>query len=161
MAMGTFYGTNYDSVNSPTISTFLPAKIGKGNIHCAMDTFYASGTDLDIGSTAHLGIRIPKGAIVQYSVVYPVDSDSYDEPHAMTLGVTGSLGIAGDPDLFGNVAALNSATPQIVVPKPDGTTYTNAMDSKLEADADVIFTTATAALTATEGICVKMFYSVD
>jgi hypothetical protein len=105
--------------------------------------------------------KLPKGAAVLYSIVWPIDTATFGEGDAMTNAVTGTLGISGDADLFGDVTDLNAtATPQVIEPVPDGTTYTTTLTNGLQADVDVIFTTAAQALTATEGIAVKIFYTM-
>lgn len=160
MATATFTGTIFAKQDSPAIGTYPDAKLAGGNVYCSIDEVYASGSDLDAGSTMKVG-KLPKGAVVLYSIVYPIDTATYGAPDAMTNAVTGSLGISGDTDLFGAVTDLNaSASPQVVIPKPDGTTYTTRLTSALAADVDVLFTTASQALTATEGICVAIFYTM-
>jgi len=159
MATGTFEGTIFSLQDTPRVGTFPQSKYTGGAVYCSTDQCYASGTDLDVGSTMKVG-KLPKGAVVLYSIVYPIAKATNGAPDAMTNGVTGSLGVSGDTDLFGAVGALDSATPQVVVPKPDGTTYSDITDLALEEEVDVIFTTATAALTADEGIAVKIFYTI-
>jgi hypothetical protein len=160
MATATFTGTNFALQDSPAIGTLPAATLVRGNVYCSIDECYASGSDLDAGSTMKVG-KLPAGAVVLYSVVYPIDTATYGAPDAMTNAVTGSLGIAGDTDLFGAVTDLNaSAAAQIVIPKPDGTTYTTRLTSGLAADVDVLFTTASQALTATEGVCVAIVYTM-
>lgn len=161
MATGTFSGTNFALQDSPAIGTYVHGKYGGGGVYCSSDECYATGSDLDAGSTLKVG-KLPKGAVVLYSIVTPIDTATFGAPDAHTNGVTGLLGISGDTDLFGNVADLNaSALPQVVVPKPDGTTYENTLDMGLAEDVDVLLTTATAALTATEGVSVKIFYTMS
>lgn len=161
MATGTFNGTNYALKNDPRVGTFpLAAYAGGGKILCSVDECYASGTDLDAGSTMKVG-KLPKDAVVLFCIVTPIDTATYGAPDAMTNAVTGSLGISGDTDLFGDVTDLNAAaTPQVVTPKPDGTTYTTTLTNGLAADSDVLFTTASQALTATEGVRVCIFYTM-
>lgn len=160
MATATFNGTNFALQDSPAVATLVHSRDGGSKIYCSTDECYATGTALDAGSTMKVG-KLPAGAVVKYSLVYPIDTATFGAPDAMTNAVTGSLGITGDTDLFGAVTDLNaSAAAQVVVPKPDGTTYTTNLDSTLAADVDVLFTTASAALTATEGVCVKIFYTI-
>jgi len=160
MATATFTGTNFALQDSPTVDTFPRAAYTAGHVYCSSDECYASGTDLDAGSTMKVG-KLPKGAVVLYSIVTPIDTATYGAPDAMTNAVTGSLGISGDTDLLGDVTDLNaSASPQVVVPKPDGSTYTTTLDVSLDEAVDVLFTTASAALTATEGVSVKIFFTV-
>ena len=156
-AAGTFNGTNYALQASPLAETLPNAKYSGGQVFCSVDECYASGTSLGAGSVMKVG-KLPAGAVVLYSIVYPIDTATHGAPDAMTNAVTGVLGIAGDTNLFGTVTALNSATPQVVVPNPDGTTYTTNLTNGLKADVDVFLTTAGAELTATEGVCVKIFY---
>lgn len=159
MATATFNGTNYALKASPAVGTYPDGKLTAGNVYCMSEECYASGTDLDAGSTLNLG-KLPKGAVVLYSVIWPIDTATFGAPDAMTNAVTGSLGISGDTNLFGAVGALNSATPQVIAPSPDGTTYTTTLTNALAADVDVILTTADQALTATEGVAIKMFYTM-
>ena len=158
-AAGAFTGTNYALRATPLVETIPSAKFTGGTVLCMTDECYATGTNLGAGSTMHVG-KLPAGAVVLYSIVYPIDTATYGAPDAMTNAVTGVLGISGDTDLFGDVAALNATTIQTIVPKPDGTTYTTNLTSALKADVDVYFTSADAELVATEGICVKMFYTI-
>lgn len=160
MATGTFEGTNFALQDDPAVGTFPHSRTAGAKVYCSTDECYATGTDLDAGSTMKVG-KLPAGANVLYSIVYPIDTATFGAPDAMTNAVTGLLGITGDTNLFGTVADLNaSALAQVIAPSPDGTTYENNMDFELEAEADVLFTTAAAALTATEGVCVKVFYTI-
>lgn len=157
-AAGAFTGTNYALRATPAIGTLVDGKFTSGNVCVSVDECYATGTNLGAGSTMLVG-KLPAGAVPLYTIVYPIDTATYGAPDAMTNAVTGTLGISGDTDLLGDVAALNSATPQVVVPKPDGTTYATGLGFPLKADVDVFFTSASAELVATEGICVKIFYA--
>ena len=160
MATATFNGTNFALQTDPQPETFVHSRTGGAKIYCAADECYATGTDLDAGSTMKVG-KLPAGAVVMYSIVYPIDTATFGAPDAMTNAVTGTLGISGDTNLFGAVADLNaSALAQVIAPSPDGTTYTTSLDMALKADVDVLFTTASAALTATEGVAVKIFYTI-
>ena len=159
MATATFTGTNFALQSTPLIGSLPKAALVKGNVYCSTDECYATGTDLDAGSTMKVG-KLPAGAVVLYSIVYPIGSGSYGAPVAMSNAVTGSLGISGDTNLFGAVGALDSDAPQVVAPIPDGTTYTTISTSALDTDVDVLLTTASDALTATEGVCVKIFYTM-
>lgn len=129
-----------------------------GTVLSASDYFFASGSALDSGSTISTGIKLPKGALVLYSAVTPIDSDS-DGVDAMTNAVTISIGTTTTADLFGTSAALNSAAVAWVLPKPDGTTYSAPL-TPLAADMDILLTTGGAALTATEGAQVTIFYTI-
>lgn len=160
MATGTFEGTNFANQDAGLAGAFPNGKYSGSTVHVSVDECYATGSDLDADSTMKVG-KLPAGAVVLYSVVTPIDTATFGAPDAMTNAVTGSLGIAGDTDLFGVVTDLNaSAVPQVVVPKPDGTTYTTSLTIALDSDVDVLFTTASAALTATEGVRVAIFYTM-
>lgn len=155
---GAFTGTNYALRATPAIGTLVDGKFTSGNVCVSVDECYATGTNLGVGSTMLVG-KLPAGAVPLFSIVYPIDTDTHGAPDGMTNAVTGTLGISGDPDLLGNVSQLNFPTPQVVVPKPDGTTYATGLGFPLKADVDVFFTTTSAELVATEGICVKIFYA--
>ena len=74
---------------------------------------------------------------------------------------TGQLGITGtDIDLFGDVAALTTATPQVIEPVPDGTTHTSTLDMALQNETSPSMLTAAQQVVDTEGIAVKMLYTM-
>jgi len=159
MATGTYEGDVFTLQDTPVLSTLPRAALGGGVVYCSTDRCIPDGTGLDAASTIHVA-KLPKGAVVLYSLVYPIDSATFDAPDAATLAVTGELGITGDTDLFGDIGDINaSELPQVVIPKPDGTTYVDRTDP-LEDDVDVFITTADEAITTTEGIVVQMFYTV-
>ena len=161
MATASFNGTNYALKTTPFIGTWPNAAASNAEVYCLSEECYATGSDLDTGSKMYLG-KLPVGAVVLFSVIWPIDSGEIaDGGAAMANAVTGELGISGDPDLFGDVADMNaSALPQVIEPGPDGTTFTTTLDMAMTAETDVIFTTGGAALTATEGIAVKIFYTM-
>ena len=66
MATGSFNGTNYALQASPTVGTFPSAATAGGVVYCSSDEVYASGTDLDAGSTMYCG-KLPAGAVVLYA----------------------------------------------------------------------------------------------
>lgn len=159
MGIGTYEGTVYTLQDDFAVGTFPNAKLAGGNVYCSIDRCVAAtATGLTLGSTFKVG-KLPKGAVVLYSIVYPIATATYDAPDATTGATTGILGITGDTDLFGAVTTLASATPQVVMPKPDGTTYTNRL-KPLAADVDVLFTSAAVDWTTAEGICVMIFYTM-
>lgn len=158
MATGTYEGTVFALQDDAVVGTLPHAKLAGGQVYCSIDRATAlTATGLTLGSTFKVG-KLPKGAVVLYSIVYPIATATYDAPDATTGATTGSLGVSGDIDLFGDVTALNSATPQVVVPKPDGTTYANRL-APLEADVDVLFTSAAVDHTTAEGFAVMIFYT--
>ena len=160
MATAAFSGTNYALRATPLVGTWPSAAASNSEVYCMSDECYASGTDLDSGSTMNLG-KLPVGAVVLFSVVWPIDTATFGEGDAMTNACTGQLGITGDADLFGDITDMNaSATPQVIEPVPDGTTYTTTLDMALTAEQTVILTIGGAALTATEGVAVKVFYTM-
>ncbi len=159
MATGTYEGTVYALQNAPVIGTFPRAAVAGGHVYCSIDRSIAlTGTGLTLASTHHVG-KLPRNAVVLYSIVWPIATATFDAPDATAGATTGTLGITGDTDLFGDVGALNSTTPQLVIPKPDGTTYTNTL-SPLEADVDVFLTSAAIDWTTAEGFAVMIFYTI-
>ncbi len=160
MATGTFSGTNYALKAAPAIGTWPYAAASNAPVYCLSEECYATGSDLDSGSTMNLGL-LPVGAVVLFSVVWPIDTATFGTGDAMTNACTGQLGISGDADLFGDITDMNaSALPQVIEPGPDGTTYTTTLDFALTAETIVILTIGGAALTATEGVAVKIFYTM-
>ena len=161
MATATYHGTNYALQDTPVVATFPRAAVAGGIVYCSMDrAIHTTSPGLSAGTTSHVG-KLPKGAVVLYSIVWPIATATFDAPDATTAATDGVLGIAGDTDLFGDVGALNSITiqGQIVIPKPDGTTYTNTL-APLAADVDVFLTSATQDWTTAEGFAVMIFYTV-
>ena len=159
MATGTFEGTNFALQDTPVVGTFPRAAYGGGIVYCSSDDCFASGSDLDLGSTSKVG-KLPKGAAVLYTIVWPIDTATFGAPDTTNGAVTGSIGISGDTDLFGDFTTLGTATPQVIAPKPDGTTYTTLLTNGLQEAVDVLVTTAGAAWVATEGIHVEIYYTV-
>lgn len=161
MATATYHGTNYTLQETPVVGTLPRAATTGGIVYCSMDRSIATTSPgLTLASTHHVG-KLPKGAVVLYSIIWPIATATFDKPDATTAATTGTLGIAGDTDLFGDVGALNSITiqGQIIIPKPDGTTYANTL-APLAADVDVFFTSADQDWTTAEGFAVMIFYTV-
>jgi hypothetical protein len=160
MATGTAHGTNYALMAAPRVGTWPSAAICNAELYCLSEECYASGAALDAGSIMYIG-KLPAGAVVHFSVVWPIDTATYGEGDDMTNAVTMEIGTLTDADLFGDVTDLNAtATPQVIGVCPDGTTYTTTLDFALRSETTVIATTGGAALTATEGIAIKMFYTM-
>lgn len=160
MATGTYKGDVFTLQETPVIATLPRAALAGGIVYATVDRLIASTAGgLDAGTTIHVA-KLPKNAVVLYSLVYPITTALFDKPATASQIVDGSLGITDDTDLFGDVEDLNnSALPQVVVPIPDGDTYTDRLDP-LEESVDVFFTSASAVLTDAEGIVVQMFYTV-
>jgi hypothetical protein len=161
MATGTAHGTNYALKNAPYVGTWPNAARCNSEVYCLSEEVYATASAGDAGSVLYMG-KLPAGAVVLFTVVWPIDTASYGEGDAMTNAVTGNIGISGDNNLFGAFTDLNAtATPQVIGVVPDGTTYTTTLDMALRAETDVLITTTGAqALTDTEGIAMKMFYTM-
>ena len=160
MATAAFSGTNYALRATPLVGTWPSAAASNSEVYCLSEECYASGAALDSGSTMNMGY-LPVGAVVLFTVVWPIDTATFGEGDAMTNACTGTIGISGDVDLFGDITDMNAtATPQVLEPVPDGTTYTTTLDMALTSTQAVIITIGGAALTATEGVAMKMFYTM-
>lgn len=159
MATGAYEGDVYTLQDDAAIGTFPNAAVAGGHVYCTRDRVTAlTATGLTLASTFHVA-KLPKGAVVLYSIVYPIASATFDAPDATTGATTGVLGVTGDTDLFGDVTALNSTTPQVVIPKPDGTTQTDSLQPLASAQ-DVFLTSAAVDHTTAEGFAVMMFYTI-
>lgn len=159
MAKGTYEGDVYALQNAPVVGTLPRAAIAGGVVYCTRDRVVAvTGSGLTLGSTFHVA-KLPKGAVVLYSIIYPIATVTFDAPDATSAATTGVLGVTGDTDLFGDVTTLGSATPQVVIPKPDGTTITDSLQPLTEAK-DVFLTSAAQDHTTAEGFAVMIFYTV-
>ena len=160
MATATYAGTNYTLQTDPAVGTFPRAAITGGIVYCSIDRIIATTSPGLTLASEFLMAKLPKGAVVLYSIVWPIATATYDAPDNLSGATTLVVGIATDTDLFGDVTALNSATmPQIVIPKPDGSTYTNTL-APLAADTDVLVTSADADHVNAEGFAIMMFYTV-
>lgn len=160
MATGTAYGTNYTLKATPKVGTWPNAAACNGELYCLSEECYATGAGVP-GSVMRMG-KLPVGAVVQFTVLWPIDSGEVaDGGAAMAAAVAGDIGITGDTNLFGSFTDLTSVTPQVIGTVPDGTTYTSTLDFALRAETDVIITTTGAQnLANTEGIAMKMFYTM-
>lgn len=158
MASAAFSGTNYAKRVATTMSTWPNAEKCNGRVYCMSDECYATSVGT-AGSLMYAG-GLPRGANVLCTVVWPIDSDTFGTGDANTAAVTGQLGIIGDVDLFGDVAALTTDTPQVIEPGPDGTTYTTTLDFALKDETSPVMLTAAQSTADTEGINVKMLYTI-
>ena len=159
MSTGAYEGDVYALQNAPLVATLPRAAVAGGVVYCTKDRVTAlTATGLTLASTFHVA-KLPKGAVVLYSIIYPIATATFDAPDATTAATTGVLGVTGDTDLFGDVGALNSATPQVIIPKPDGTTIGDSLQPLTEAK-DVFLTSAAQDHTTAEGFAVMMFYTV-
>ncbi|HEB26663.1 MAG TPA: hypothetical protein ENI05_02650 [Porticoccus sp.] len=159
MPTGTYKGDVYTLQDTPVVGTLPRAAVAGGVVYCTRDRVTAlTASGLTLASTFHVA-KLPKGAVVLYSIVYPIATATFDAPDATSGATTGTLGITGDTDLFGDVTTLASATPQVVIPKPDGTTITDSLQP-LTAAQDVFLTSAAVDHTTAEGFAVMMFYTI-
>jgi len=131
------------------------------------DECYSTGTAA-AGSHFYFG-GIPAGACPLATVVWPIDSDTYGKADATAAGATGELGtlaltgrevVAADPDLFGDIGALNSATLQVIEPCPDATIHTSTLDMYQRRATTPVMLSATANIVSTEGIAIRMLYTM-
>lgn len=169
MASASFGGTNYTLKNTPVIGTWPRAHRANDRVYCMSDECFSTSTAA-AGSLLYNGI-LPRGANVLLTVVWPIDSDTFGTGDATAAAVTGQLGlvaeitekgetVAADPDLFGDIAALTTATPQVIEPGPDGTIYTTTLDMPLRRESTPVMLTAAQNIVDTEGIAVKMLYTM-
>ena len=158
-ASATFAGTDYALKATPKIGTWPNAASCNGELYCLSEEFYATGAHA-AGSLLYMGI-LPAGAVVHFSILWPIDSDEVaDGAAAMAAAVTGELGTIADPDLFGDFSTLGAAATQVLTPVPDGTIHTFLSDTALRAETIVVIKTADQSLANTEGIALKMFYTL-
>lgn len=169
MATASFGGTNYTLKNTPVIGTWPIASESNDRVYCMSDECFSTST-ASAGSHLYNGI-LPRGANVLLTVVWPIDSDTFGEGDATAAAVTGQLGllveitekgdtVTADPDLFGDITALNVATPQVIEPVPDGTIHTTTLDMALRRPSTPVMLTAAQNIVDTEGIAVKMLYTM-
>ena len=161
MATYSYAGTHYALLNTPKVGAYPYAgDFYNAQLYCLSEECVASGAALDSGSTMNVG-KLPAGAVVHFSIVWPMTTATFGEGVAMTNACTGELGISGDPDLFGDIADMNAShLPQVIEPCPDTTTYTTTLDMALRQEYDVVLTIGGAALTAAEGVAVKILYTL-
>ncbi len=155
-AAATFQGTNYALQDAPAISTLPRAAVAGGIVYCSTDTVFASGAVLGAGTKMYCG-KLPKGAVVLYSIVTPIASTGIAT--VSSNAVTYVLGYAGDTNALGAITAFNASTvPVYARPVPDGTI--NTAMTPLSQARDIYLTTAAAELVAAEGLEVKIYYTV-
>ena len=169
MASASFGGTNYALKNTPRVGTWPIASRCDDRVYCMSDECFSTST-ATTGSHLYCGI-LPRGANVLCTVVWPIDSDTFGTGDATNAAVTGQLGllveitdkgdtVTADPDLFGDIAALTTGTPQVIEPGPDGTIHTTTLDMPLRRESTPVFLTADQSIVDTEGIAVKMLYTM-
>ena len=159
MATANFNGTNYALQAAPVVGTLPHSRTGGSKVYCTTDEVYSTST-AGAGSTFYVA-KLPKGAVVLFSLVTPIDLDTFGAPDNHAAAATFSLGISGDTNLFGAVTDTNaSALPQVVAPIPDGATYTNTLNNDLSAAVNVYLLSAANNVVDTEGLSVKMFYTL-
>jgi len=169
MATATYAGTNYALKVTQKVGTWpVAAHCNSARVYCMSDECYADGIGT-VGSHFYFN-KIPAGSVPLISVIWPIDSDDVSVGgDAMAAAVTGQLGIlavtganalAADPDLFGDVAALTTATPQVIEPCPDGIIYTTTLDFALTTEKTPVMLTAAQSTADTEGVALKMLYTM-
>ena len=169
MATANFTSTNAALRIATTMSTWPNAEKSNAKVYCMSDECFATSTGT-AGSTLYNG-GLPRGANVLLSVIWPIDTATFGTGDAMNAAVTGQLGtvavitdkgdtVTADVDLFGDVAALTTATPQVIEPGPDGTIYTTTLDFALQHETVPVMLTAAQSIVDTEGIAVKMLYTM-
>jgi len=159
MATYSYGGTNYTLMATPKVGTWPSAAACNAPLYVMSEEMYWP-TACDIDSLFTIGI-LPVGAVVQFSVVWPTTAATFGAPTTLSGATTIEIGNSADPDLFGDVAAMNaSALPQVLEPVPDGTIYTSTLDFALRTETAVILKIGAVNATATEGLAIKMFYTM-
>ena len=168
MASASFGGTNYALKSTPLVGAWPVAAGCNDRVYIMADECYSTGT-AGAGSHFYFG-GLPAGANVLCSVVWPIDSTDLsvggDATAAAATGQLGTLAVTGmnvraaDPDLFGDVAALTTATPQVIEPVPDGTIHTSTLDMTLRQAETPVMLTAAQNIVSTEGVALKMLYTM-
>ena len=159
MATASYAGTNYALMAAPKVGTWPYAASCRGELYCMADEVYF-GADSDHPSLFYVGI-LPVGAVVQFSIVWPTTAVTFGAPTVLSDATTFQMGNSADPDLFGALTAMNaSALPQVIEPVPDGTIYTTTLDFALRTETTVVITSAAVNGTATEGLVVKILYTM-
>ena len=167
--MASVNGTNYALMATPRIGTWPNAAQSRSaRVYCMSDECYSTDT-AESGSHFYCG-KLPAGVVPLISVVWPIDTDTFGEGDPTAAGATGQLGIlatitdkgdtiAADIDLFGDIAALTTGTPQVIEPCPDATIYTTTLDFALRQETIPVMTSGTADIVSTEGIALKILYT--
>ncbi len=169
MATASYAGTNYALRVTQKVGTWpVAAHCNSARVYCMSDECYATGVGT-AGSYFYFN-KLPAGAVPLVSVIWPIDSDEISAgAAAMAAAVTGQLGlvavtganaVAADPDLFGDVTALNVAATQVIEPCPDETIYTTTLDFALKTEKTPVMLTAAQSLADTEGVALKMLYTM-
>ena len=159
MATASYAGTNYALYATPKVGTWPNAAAFKDQLYVLADEVYF-GAACDLGSLFTVG-ELPVGAVVQFTIVWPTTAATFGAPTTLSGATTFTIGDGTDADLFGDIAAMNaSALPQVCEPGPDGTIYTTTLDFALRAKKNVVITSAAVNGTATEGLVVKVFYTM-
>jgi len=160
MATYSYAGTHYALLAAPKVGTYPYAgDFYNAQLYCMADEVYFPAA-CDIDSLFYVG-KLPAGAVVHFTIVWPTTAATFGAPTTLTAATTFEVGISGDPDLFGDVTAMNgSALPQVIEPCPDGTTYTTTLDMALRAETNVIIKLLAVNGTATEGLVIKILYTM-
>lgn len=159
MATYSYAGTNYALMAAPKVGTWPNAAACNDQLYCLSDEVYF-GAACDNESLYYVGI-LPVGAVVQFSVIWPTTAATFGAPTTLSGATTFEMGTATDANLFGAITAMNaSALPQVIEPIPDGTIYTTTLDFALRTETTVVLISAAANQTATEGLVVKILYTM-
>ena len=160
--MATYYGVNSTLYETPVIGTFPHSRLSGSQMYCSTDWYFSPAGAEVAGSLIYCG-KLPKDAVVSHTVIFPIDTADYGTPSAAGTAVTGTIGITNgttsDADYLGTFTTLGTATPQTLFPVPDGTVHALA-STPLTYNASVYVTTADATLAITEGICIKVYYTI-
>ena len=160
--MATYYGVNSTLYATPVPETFVHSRLSGSKTYCSTDWYFSPAGAEVAGSIVNCG-KLPKGAVVSHTVIFPIDTASYGAADAMANAVTGTIGITdgttSDADYLGTFTTLGVVTPQTLYPTPDGTVHELA-STPLTYDADVYVTTADATIAATEGFAIKVYYTI-
>jgi len=141
MATGTTYGTNYTIAMTPAPATFLDSAKWGGKVKSCTET-YTAAAQIDLGSYLYVG-QVHKGAVPLYAII--------STAAGATGEVTGTIGSAGDADLFGTFTTIAGASTQTLV--------STAPNTALTSDTDILIVTAGGHIAAASVITVKLFWA--
>lgn len=141
MSTGTTYGTNYTIAMTPAPSSFLDGSKWGGKLRSCTEIFTADD-DYGAGSYIYVG-QVPKGAIPLFAII--------STAAGVTGAVTGTIGSAGDADLFGTFTTIAAASTQTLV--------STAPNTALTEDTEILIVTADDTFASGTTIHVKLFWA--